>query len=97
MFFSKGTSINELKNNYIVSRMLVKIFTEMNLYYTLLSIQQDYNKYKETDIIVDNTIKEFYDYSRYGKPNKIYNYESLKRSQLHHILLIILYQVLNLY
>ena len=74
MIFSKEISVNELKNNYVVSRMLIKIFTEMTLYYTLLSIQQD-NTDKEIDFVMDKTIKEFFDYTRYGKPNKIYNYE----------------------
>lgn len=79
MFFSKGISIKDLMDNYFVSRMLVKIFTEMNIYYALLSIQQQGNLTNETiDLAYDNTMKEFFDYTRYGKPNKIYRYDVIQ-------------------
>lgn len=75
-FSSKIPDINELKNNYIVSRFLMKVFTELNLYYFIKYSGIDDNE--EITWEFDKKMKEFFNYVRYGNPNKIYDYEIKK-------------------
>ena len=74
-FFSKCIDINQLKNNYIVSRFLVKIFTEINLYYMLVATEESSDYDENFYFEFDNKMKELFDYARYGKVNKLYDYK----------------------
>ncbi len=68
-FITHGVDINELKNNYVISRFLIKIFSEINLYKAL--------EYNHGDLFLfgDDKIKELFDYVRKGsRCKKIYSY-----------------------
>lgn len=70
MFMTQGLDLEELKNNYTVSRFLVKIFVEINLYYAL----QLYGE--KTAIKFDEKISELVKYIRRGdKTKKVYCYQ----------------------
>lgn len=75
MFFTKSISLEELTNNYIVSRLLVKIFTELHLYYQLCHLQTSGKIDDTLDLQYEAKAKELIDYVRRGKPGKIYDYE----------------------
>lgn len=82
-FFSKTIDIDELKQNYIVSRMLIKIFTECDIYYTLEEINDGTIKIDDDFcFIYEDKPNELIQYVRRGKPNKIYTYEV---KQIEHI------------
>ena len=74
-FVSKGVHIEELKNNYNVSRFLVKIFLEMYLYLYIKEFQSSQNLDDDFYFIYDDKMKELVNYVRYGKKGKIYDYE----------------------
>lgn len=70
MFITRGIDINTLRNNYVVSRFLVKVFTEINLYYAL-KCHLDRNLL----LIGDKKFRELFDYVRKGsKSKKTYSY-----------------------
>lgn len=73
-FFSKGIDTDELRNNYIVSRMLVKIFIEVYLYYSIIEMKQYENINDDYNFVFDTKMKELINYVRYGKKDKIYEY-----------------------
>lgn len=75
MFYSKCISLDELTNNYIVSRFLVKIFTELYLYYYLYDIQKSEKLDDTLDIQFEAKMKELMNYVRRGKVGKIYDYK----------------------
>jgi len=69
-------SIEELKNNYIVSRFLMKVFTE---YLLLLHLEYETSineNEREFNIIKEKEIEELFHYVRYGKQGKVYNYSA---------------------
>ncbi len=69
-FISKGINIDELTNNYIVSRFLIKVFSELNLYYAL----KHYSDIKLL-FIEEGKMRELFDYARKGsKCKKVYSY-----------------------
>lgn len=71
MFISKGIDIESLKENYVVSRFLVKVFTET---YTYFLYQNNILK-EDSFFIFDHKMKELANYVRQGDRNsKIYNY-----------------------
>lgn len=82
MFFSKGIDIKELENNYIVSRFLVKIFTEIYLYYELKYIQEDKSIKDDFYLIYDDKMQELMQYVRYGKIGKIYEYQITQSKEI---------------
>ena len=82
MFFSKGIDIKELENNYIVSRFLVKIFTEIYLYYELKYIQEDRSIKDDFYLIYDDKMQELMQYVRYGKIGKIYEYQITQSKEI---------------
>lgn len=61
----------ELNDNYVISRFLLKIFTEMFIYYIL-----EFHKDEEDELFFqfDKDMKEVFNYTRYGNLNKIYKY-----------------------
>lgn len=68
-FFTEGVIIDSLKNNYFVSRFLVKVFIEINLFY-ILKFSNDHRVYS-----YDEKFKELISYVRRGDRNrKIYKY-----------------------
>ena len=70
MFITRGGDITELRNNYVVSRFLLKVFTETNIYYAL-----KHNSDKNLLIIGDDKFRELFDYVRIGsKDKKVYSY-----------------------
>lgn len=71
-FFSSGIDVEPLKNNYSVSRFLVKVFLESCLYY---SIQDRHTK---LHYAFDAKMKELVKYVRIGDKNeRLYNYSVL--------------------
>lgn len=71
MFISRGIDTESLRENYVVSRFLVKIFTETYTYFLYQN-----NLLKENSFFVfDKKMKELVNYVRQGNKNgKIYNY-----------------------
>lgn len=70
MFITRGISIDELMNNYVVSRFLVKVFSEINLYYALKQ-----HSYSNLLINSDDKFRELFDYVRKGSRTKrVYSY-----------------------
>lgn len=71
-FFTRGIDIEALNNNYVVSRFLLKVFTETSLLYSL-----EYSS-KSTKIgvyTIDDVMKQFLQYVRHGnKLKKAYKY-----------------------
>lgn len=71
MFISKGINIESLRENYVVSRFLVKIFTET---YTYFLYQNNILK-DDCFFVFDQKMKELVNYVRQGNKNKeVYNY-----------------------
>ena len=71
-FYSSGINIDELKNNYSVSRFLVKVFLEMCLFYAL---QFSSNNSPKKIFSFDEKMKDIVHYVRDGDRNKkIYMY-----------------------
>ena len=78
MFITRGGDITELSNNYAVSRFLLKVFTETNIYYAL-----KHNSEKNLLIIGDDKFRELFDYVRIGsKDKKIYSYTVQQTKEL---------------
>lgn len=75
VFLSKGIDVKELENNYIVSRFLVKIFTEIELFFWLRSMKESEPVDEDFYFIYDEKMKELVEYVRYGKAGKIYEYQ----------------------
>lgn len=76
--WTRGGNINDLMNNYVVSRFLVKLFTEMNLYYALKHCSDE-----KMFIVSDNKFRELFDYVRKGsRTKKIYSY-TVKQTKEH--------------
>ena len=73
-FFSHTIKLKELENNYNVSRLLVKIFIELYLYYAIEAIQLSDSSDNDFDFIYDNKMNELIKYVRYGEKGKIYEY-----------------------
>ena len=70
LFITRGINIDELKNNYVVSRFLIKIFTETNLYYAL-----QINPSDKQQFFWDSKLRELLNYVRRGDRNKkVYSY-----------------------
>lgn len=71
-FFSLGLDTEMLKNNYTVSRFLVKVFTEI---YLFLAYQNFNQKDDKLISMYDQKMRELFDYVRMGdKSKKIYEY-----------------------
>ncbi|MCH5142449.1 MAG: hypothetical protein J1G07_01875 [Clostridiales bacterium] len=79
---SKGISIEELKNNYNVSRLLVKIFIELYLYYDFELMRLDENIDDDFYFTLDKKMQELVNYVRYGKKGKIYDYEVYQTKEI---------------
>ena len=71
-----------MENNYIVSRFLVKIFTEIYLYYELKYIQEDRSIKDDFYLIYDDKMQELMQYVRYGKIGKIYEYQITQSKEI---------------
>lgn len=74
-FVSKTINIKEFENNYIVSRFLIKVFLEINIFYYLEWVKNTYNADEELYFEYDEKLKELTNYLRLGKKDKIYNYK----------------------
>lgn len=71
MLISRGIDTESLRGNYVVSRFLVKIFTET---YTYFLYQNNFLK-ENCFFVFDKKMKELVNYVRQGNKNgKIYNY-----------------------
>lgn len=76
-FFTDEISIDSLKNNYTVSRFLVKIFVEINLFYAL-KISNEHKVYS-----FDEKFRELITYVRRGDINKkIYKYDVIQNANI---------------
>lgn len=72
-FLSFDVNIDALKDKYYVSRLLIKIFTEINLYYSI-----ELMKLKENNwfLAFDKKMEELYNYVRFGdRKKKLYDYK----------------------
>ncbi len=71
-FITKGIDIETLNNNYVVSRFLLKVFTEICLLYSLKYA----SKSTKTGLYMfDDSMKQFAQYVRRGdKQKKVYKY-----------------------
>ena len=70
MFITRGGNIDELRDNYIVSRFLVKVFSEMNVYYAL-----EHHTEGNLLLVDDEKFRELFDYVRKGsKTKRVYSY-----------------------
>ena len=72
---SKGVNIEELKNNYNVSRFLVKVFLELNLYYSIKELQNSESLDDDFYFVFDKKMSELVKYVRLGSKDKIYEYK----------------------
>jgi predicted transcriptional regulator len=64
--------VNDLKEKYYISRFLVKIFTEINIYYATQLFKISENRACYT---FDEKMSELFNYVRFGNKNKkVYNY-----------------------
>lgn len=79
-FLSFDMNIDYLKDKYYVSRFLIKVFTEINLYYLI-----EVMKHKENNwfIVFDEKMEELCNYVRFGNRKKmLYDYKVELKTQV---------------
>ena len=80
MFFSEGIDIDQLKNSYVVSRFLVKVFTEICLFYGL---EYQLNKNVDSFFVLDKKFEELHNYVRFeGRTKKVFDYSVFQTKEI---------------
>ena len=79
-FLSFDVNIDDLKDKYYVSRLLIKIFTEINLYYSIELMKPKENNWF---LVFDKKMEELYNYVRFGdRKKKLYDYKVELRKEV---------------
>lgn len=80
MFFSSGIDTKQLQNSYVVSRFLVKVFTETCLFYGIkFQLKETNNSF----FILDKKMEELHEYVRFaGREKRVYDYSVTKIKEI---------------